>query len=236
MHREKRRIIWVLLPILAMVVSVVGLTYAWMAQRASMTTLLTIQPPDTITIVPTATDGSELTSLDLDFHENTNDTKGEDGTIHIYRPVCIKSTEPVHRLEVVHTTNLNELDFNIYPARRNENGDIVQAEIARLPGDYKNQKQGETTKLANEDKLENYQALEDVSDKHAYPLYWIAVNCAIESKEGWQKVISYTEPGIDPKTNQPINYYCTYYILEISWKENTKETDLFYIMAQNVAE
>lgn len=240
MYREKRRIIWVLLPILAMLVLAVGLTYAWMAQRASLTTLLTIQPPDTITIVPTATDGSELTSLDLDFHENTNDTKGEDGEIHIYRPVCIKSTEPIHRLEVVHTTNLNELGFKIYPATKTQNGETVtiQSSGSELTGEYKNQDKNETNKLAEKQKLENYQALGDVAERNAFPLYWIAMNCAIESKwqSGWKEVISYTEPGIDPKTNQPINYYCTYYILEISWKENTKETDLFYIMAQNVAE
>ena len=238
MHREKRKKMWVFLSVLGALLSVVGLTYAWMAQRASMTTLLTIQPPDTITIVPTTTNGSELTALDLDYNEDSGDKKDEDGTIHIFRPVCIKSTEPIHRLEIVHTTNLNDLGFHIYPAKKNENNGkvTIQSLGSELSGAYKNQ--DGTAKLAKQEVLENYAATSDVADRNAYPLYWVGVNCAIQNKwqSGWQEVTSYTEPGIDPKTNQPINYYCTYYILEISWKETTKETDLFYIMAQNVAE
>ena len=235
MHREKRKKMWVLLTVLVALLSAVGLTYAWMAQRASMTTLLTITPPDSITIIPTSTDGSELTALDLDFHENSDDEKDGDGTIHIYRPVCIKSTEPIHRMEIVHTTNLNDLDFNIYPATKtiNDGKVIIQKSDSELSGDYKNRDNNETSKLAIEEVLENYNATGDVADRNAYPLYWIAVNCAIEGKceQGWREVTSYTETGADQKT-----YYNTYYMLEISWKDETKETDLFYIMAQNVAE
>ena len=235
MHREKRKIMRVLLPVLLLLLSTVGLTYAWFAQHASMTTLLSIQPPDAITIIPTTTDGSELTELDLDFHENSQDTKAEDGTIHIYRPVCIKSTEPIHRLEIVHTTNLQDLGFKIYPATKNGSSEIEKSASA-LSGAYKNK--NVSTGLAKEEVLENYKTTGDVADTHAYPLYWIAVNCATQEKwqSGWQEVTSYIEKGIDPKTNKEIDYYCTYYVLEISWKENTKETDLFYIMAQNVAE
>lgn len=238
MHKEKRKKMWMLLSALVALLSMVGLSYAWMAQRASMTTLLTIQPPDTITIVPTTTNGSELTVLDLDYNKNNGDIKDADGTIHIFRPVCIKSTEPIHRLEIVHTTNLNDLGFHIYPAEKNENNGkvTIQSLGSELSGAYKNQ--DGTAKLAKQEVLENYAATSDVADRNAYPLYWIGVNCAIQNncQPGWQAVTSYTEPGIDPKTNQPIDYYCTYYILEISWKETTKETDLFYIMAQNVAE
>lgn len=238
MNIEKRKKMWVLLSVLVTLLSIVGLTYAWMAQRASMTTLLKIQPPDTITIIPTATDGSELTALDLDYDEDKGDRIDDNGAIHILRPVCIKSTEPIHRLEIVHTTNLANLSFKIYPAKKIGDGSIQKQE-PELSGGYKNRDEKEITKtLAKEEILENYQYVNDVADRNAYPLYWIAVECAIEEyfEQGWQKVTSYIEPGIDPKTNKPINYYCTYYILEISWKEENKETDLFYIMAQNVAE
>ena len=212
---------WVVPAVLVTLLSAVGLTYAWMAQRASMTTLLTIQPPDTITIIPTTDDGKELTALDLDFHENSDDTKVDDGTIHIYRPVCIKSTELKHRLEIVHTTNLNNLNFKIYPATKTT-GEIQQSGSA-LSGEYKNKDETQTAKLAKEEVLENYKAPEDVADRHAYPLYWIALDCQADTTN--------PETGADGKT-----YYNTYYILEISWNETTKETDLFYIMAQNVAQ
>lgn len=219
MQKEKRRMMWVVLAVLVTLLSAVGLTYAWMAQRASMTTLLTITPPDTITIIPTRKDGSPMTELDLDYDEKS-DQKDDDGTIHIYRPVCIKSTEPVHQLEIVHTTNLNDLDFKIYPAKKNDSGISYNPE-QYLSGAYKNQ--DGTAKLAKEEVLENYKAPEDVADTHAYPLYWIALDCQADTTN--------PETGADGKT-----YYNTYYILEISWNETTKETDLFYIMAQNVAQ
>ena len=173
MHREKRKIMRMLLPVFAILLSTAGLTYAWLAQRVSMTTLLTIQPPDTITIIPTTIDGSELTALDLDFHENSQDKKYSDGTIHIYRPVCIKSTEPIHRLEIVHTTNLNDLGFKIYPATKNDTGEIVwsDSEDSKLSGEYKNQDKAETSKLAKKEILENYQDVNDVAERNAYPLY-----------------------------------------------------------------
>lgn len=223
MHREKRKIMRMLLPVFAILLSTAGLTYAWLAQRASMTTLLTIQPPDTITIIPTTTDGVELTALDLDYNEDSGDKKDEDGTIHIYRPVCIKSTEKIHRLEVVHTTNLNDLGFKIYPAKKIvNNGTVTIQELgSALSGAYKNQ--DGTAKLAKQEVLENYDDASDVADRNAYPLYWIANDCQADT--------SNPETGADQKI-----YYSTYYILEISWKETTKETDLFYIMAQNVAE
>ena len=234
MHWEKRKKIWALLSVLVALLSMIGLTYAWMAQRASMTTLLTITPPDSITIIPTATDGSELTALDMDFQQNSDDKEDEDGTIHIYRPVCIKSTEPIHRLEIVHTTNLNDMNFTIYPASKVISGEsnyrISYSNDTKLSGQYYNR---DTDSLAKAETLENYKQIGDVADKHAYPLYWIAVKSAIDDKrqDGWQNVISYPETGADQKT-----YYSTYYILEISWKKTSKETDLFYIMAQNVAE
>lgn len=219
MQKEKRRMMWVVLAVLVTLLSAVGLTYAWMAQRASMTTLLTITPPDTITIIPTRKDGSPMTELDLDYDEKS-DQKDDDGTIHIYRPVCIKSTEPVHQLEIVHTTNLNDLDFKIYPAKKNDSGISYNPE-QYLSGAYKNQ--DGTAKLAKEEALENYSSTADVADRNAYPLYWVTGDCDADLQN--------QETGADGKTN-----YNTYYILEISWKVETKETDLFYIMAQNVAQ
>lgn len=234
MHNKFNKKILIIIIAVALSLVMAGFTYAWMSQRAAMTTLITIQPPDTIAIIPTTKNVEELKLLDLDFNEET-DTKDEDGKIHIFRPVCIRSTEQMHRLEVVHTTNLNDLDFKIYPASREikgENGyELSYVTDTILNGKYRNKK--DSDKLAKEETLENYKQTSDVADKHAYPLYWVGVTCTNENKsgDGYQTVISYTEDGADQST-----YYNTYYILEISWKETSKETDLFYIMAQNMAE
>lgn len=238
MSNKKKKIVISLFSTAITLLLLTGLTYAWMAQRTAMTTLISIEPPDDITIIPTGYDGSELTMLDLDFHENSNDAK-EDGIVHIYRPVCIRSTEPIHRLEIVHTTNLEDLHFNIYLAQKtidSNNNVLIVTNESTLSGEYQNQKEQES-KLAKEEVLENYNSVDDVADVHAYPLYWIAVNCVTDGvlsssviQENWQKVISSQEKGADQKI-----YYNTYYTLEISWKESAKETDLFYIMAENIA-
>lgn len=233
---KKKEMKWLLFSTILVLLATVGITYAWFMQDASMTTLLKILPPDTITIIPISeVDGSEMTELDLDFHDNNMDRKDADGTIHIFRPVCIKSTSPIHRLEIVHTTNLSQLTFRIYPATKGEQGMIYDPSVF-VSGEYKNQ-DPDNTSLAKKELLENYQNTADVADVHAYPLYWLAVNCAIEEKwqEGWQKVVSETQKGLDPVTKTEKDFYNTYYYIEISWKEDTKETDLFYVMAQNIA-
>ena len=78
----------------------------------------------------------------VDVAVESSDDTNENGTIHIYRPVCIKSTERIHQLEIVHTTNLKELSFNIYPASKVINGEsgykISYSKDARLSGVYIN--------------------------------------------------------------------------------------------------
>lgn len=224
--------------ITAILLAGVGASYAWFSQNAAMATLLKVLPPDSITIVPVASDNVsvELTELDLDFREGL-DSKDNEGKVSIRRPVCIRSTSPVHQLEVVHTTNLNDLQFDIYPTTKTEEGGIVVPGqgAAPLSGSYINLQQGEP-KLAQQDKLPNYEE-SDTVELHAYPLYWLAEECAITGYENdRQLVTSYREDNVfDPATQTEKTYYSTYYILEISWKEVNKETDLFYIMAQNIA-
>ena len=223
-----------------MLLAVVGITYGWIVQNAALATLMKILPPDTITIVPiSAASGAEVVELDLDYREGT-DRKDEDGTIHILRPICVRSTNPVHRLEIVHTTNLKDLSFAIYPATKVNSAQGFQLEAeAALSGKYKNQANTSDGKLALEQTLENYASTADVADVHAYPLYWLAEQCFEENHPGYTEgrpVTSYTERVLDPETKTEKDFYCTYYYLEISWLEETKETDLFYIIAQNVAD
>ena len=226
-----------------MLLAVVGITYGWIVQNAALATLMKILPPDTITIVPiSATSGAEVVELDLDYREGI-DHKDENGTIHILRPICVRSTNPVHRLEIVHTTNLKDLSFAIYPATKasSAQGFQLEAETA-LSGEYKNQYKNQANppdgKLALKQTLENYKSTADVADVHAYPLYWLADQCYEKNHGGYtgRPVTSYTERVLDPETKTEKDFYCTYYYLEISWLEETKETDLFYIIAQNVAD
>lgn len=215
---------------IVLAVFLAGVTYAWFRQDAAMTTLLSIEKPDTITI--TEADGTEMTELDLDYREDT-DIKDSEGRIHIFRPVCIKSTYPDHQLEIVHTTNLSSLEFNIYPVKKEAVFDKEHPGTA-LTGSYVNST-GENEKKAKEDKLENYTD-GDTVNSYAYPLYWLAQCCSNESKAGYCQVPSTEQTEYDVFTDSEKTFYYTYYYLEISWMEETKETDLFYVMARNVSE
>lgn len=212
-----------------------GITYAWYYQNAAMATLMEILPPDSITIIPVTDNGVDLTQLDLDFRDGV-DKKDDDGTIYIRRPVCIRSTSPIHRLEIVHTTNLKNLTFAIYPTTMVDGGVVKPAEGApSIAGEYKNET-ALGSKLAKQEELKNYKSTSDVADVHAYPLYWLAVNSAMSGHEqgNWTVVTSYSKDEYDPVKMQELTYYYTYYYIEISWLETTKETDLFYVMAQNI--
>ena len=224
-----------------------GITYAWFSQRAALSTLMNIIPPDSITIIPIDSQtGQAMTLLDLDFKEGADTKDEETGTITIRRPVCIKSTSPVHQLEVVHTTNLNGLSFEIYKTTLDAQGKIIVPNFTdtdnppnNIRGEYKNETT-EGSKLAKPEPLNNYDVR--TVEAHAYPLYWLAGNCGdseyvAESDKSKISVDVESERTTEFDSAKQENkvYFSTYYFLEITWQETTKETDLFYIMAQNIA-
>ena len=222
---------WWLAYSIILIIILIGITYAWFVQNSSMTTLLSIEKPDTITI--SDIDGTDMTELDLDYREGI-DKKYSDGTIHIYRPLCIKSTSESHQLEIVHTTNLVSLNFKIYPIKKEDKFDKENPGTPLL-GSYVNSLQ-DPEKTAEPDVLQNYSSSDSI-DPHAYPLYWLAQICSKQSKsDDWRVVFPTEQEEFDVATKKEKTFYYTYYYLEISWKEDTKETDLFYIMARNIAE
>lgn len=234
----KRKTILLSVLLAALLLACSGISYAWFSQRAALSTLMNIIPPDSITIIPIDSQtGQAMTLLDLDFKEG--DTKDEEtGAITIRRPVCIKSTSPVHQLEVVHTTNLNKLEFKIYPATKNEEG--FSASDTSLTCNPINPNPSDS-KLAEPENLNNYKAGNTV-EAHAYPLYWLANCCGdlryVQEDDKPKVAIGVTsERSEEYDSAKQCNtyYYSTYYILEITWQETTKETDLFYILAQNIA-
>ena len=235
----KRKTILLSVLLAALLLACSGISYAWFSQRAALSTLMNIIPPDSITIIPIDSQtGQAMTLLDLDFKEG--DTKDEEtGAITIRRPVCIKSTSPVHQLEVVHTTNLNKLEFKIYPAS------LISGRFSYDPnegftGNPINLLQSDPN-LAETESLNNYKDRDNV-EAHACPLYWLANCCGarnyVKADDWLNSYINVTsERSEEYNSAKQCNtyYYSTYYILEITWQETTKETDLFYILAQNIA-
>lgn len=228
------RKLWLLFAVLAAILTGVGVSYGWFSQNAGMSTLVNILPPDDISIIPiNGTSASEMIDLDLDFHEEWGDTKDADNRFHIARYVCVKSTNPIHRLEVVRTTNLNELSFRVFLTKLTDNG-FTDPENPdpnypdwELTGDYVNDPSPEL------DDPDNYRD-GDTVEPHAYGKYWIQNGDISQNQNyGNYQVKNIESDPVHAKDEQ--TFYYTYYRLEIEWSEETKETDLFYIIAQNIA-
>lgn len=211
------------------ILAVVGLTYAWYNQQTDITTLVNVASPSIISI--RGAHGDSMTELNLSY---TDDEK-DGNTVTIHRVISVSSDEDKHYLEIAHTTNLKGLTFKLYKATESvggnteeiqenvsdsgyvysydENNSIVGGYLNLTPtngGNYK-----EATKAYHSENYEEYNAVQ----AHAEPLYWrtTAAQNAVENK----------------KNNNVTSKYLTYYVLEITWTETTKETDLFYVLAQN---
>lgn len=211
-------------------------TYAWFFNKMDMATLMQVTPPSDITILGPG--GSDMTSLDLSY----TDADKVGNQVTIKRVICIQNAADAHRLEIVHTTNLKGLTFKLYPATDVTNEENIGSDVPTvtenrytykydkdkpLLGSYLNVRNEETAeyKYAKDDyhskNYPNYRS--DDVQSHAEPVYWL-----IDEKleDDTQNDETITENGV------PQKYHRTYYVCEISWTETTKETDIFYILAE----
>ena len=231
----KKKLIASVVAILAVAALIAGLTYAWFYNQTDMATLMKISPPSNISILGPG--GSELNSLDLNY---TADNKDENGNVTVRRVICVQSEISVgaYKLEIVHTTNLKGLTFNLYPVTYNGTGNTVTDggftynynpdSSSQITGNYLNLDDSASSvsnsyKYANgAQHTTNYKEYTNVQS-HAEPLYWLV-----------DKVLSPMQREDDQVTIEGKKYNRTYYVCEVTWTETTKETDIFYILAKTV--
>lgn len=217
---------------------VIGLSYAWFFNQSNIATLISIAPPAPIAIK--GPHGNSLTELDLNY---TADDKSGD-TVTIRRVISIENDGTDHKIEIVHTTNLKGLTFKLYSAQEvgaSSSGTSSEALGSVTDGGYtytyaENSISGhyinaetETGDYKSADKTRhnyNYETSDSVQ-KHAEPLYWVTDN--------WLKASSdpVTQDVSSDDNTEGAQSHRTYYVLEISWTETTKETDIFYVLAKN---
>ena len=220
---------------------IIGLTYAWFFNQSNIATLVTVAPPTQIAI--RGANGQELSELDLSYTDS-DVTTDEDGNKHvtIQRVISVKNEGEEHKLEIVHTTNMKGLTFTLYPATAvdstTENtagtGGTTVTDSGfsytynrdnAVKGRYINSSTPESSngyKYANDTyHTNNYDSYKKVQ-AHAEPLYWIV--------DELQKATRASDTDSDASEQTEC---LTYYILEISWTETDKETDIFYVLAQN---
>lgn len=218
-----------------------GVTHAWFVSRADITTLVEVSGPTDISIL--GPHGSAMTQLDLSYTDSDKTTE-PDGktTVTIDRVISISSDSAQHELEIVHTTNMNGLTFKVYEATEVSGSDAADGITS---GDYKysydknkpldgvylnedvSRKNG-GYKYADDNDIyhsKNYSSYSNVQT-HVEPLYYLV-------KKGTGPNASKLDATkkADDNTNVSTKYL-THYILEISWQETEKETDIFYVLAK----
>ena len=235
--RVKRKlIIGAVISAVILILLIIGLSRAWFVSQANIETLITVVPPDQLSI--RGEHGEALTSLDLSYDKDEATDNG-DGTktVNITRVISVCSNQPNHRLEIVHTTNLKGLKFNVYSATEKTDGDKYTYDYSTdspLGGKYINGQgaEGATYGFANKKKhSQNFSTdtgtTYDNVQVHAEPLYWKVINPS--PQEGKDEDVFAGQRNTDDAINRD---YVNYYVLKISWTEDTKESDLFYVLAK----
>lgn len=209
----------------AVCIIVVGITGAWLVNRANIATLFTVSKPSTIAVK--GPNGEEMAQLDLSY---TDENKDENGKVTIKRVISVVSDQKQHKIEIAHTTNLKGLSFEVHKAtdvkKDSSTGSYTYKVSDEISGDYLNRDKDKSTNdynyavdnnAANSKHSFNYSDYQNVQS-HAEPLYWLE-----------------TEPTVVTTKNAD-GLFLQNYVITISWIEtdSTKETDLFYILAKNI--
>ena len=208
----------------AVCIVVVGITGAWLVNRANIATLLTVSKPSTIAVK--GPNGEEMAQLDLSY----TDADNKNGKITIDRVVSVVSDQSKHKIEIAHTTNLKGLNFEVHKAtdvKKDSSTGLYTYKVSdEISGDYLNRDKDKSTNdynyavdnnAANSKHSFNYSDYQNVQS-HAEPLYWLETSAT--------EVTAKNTDGL----------YLQNYVITISWIESdsTKETDLFYILAKNI--
>lgn len=204
---------------------VVGITGAWLVNRANIATLFTVSKPSTIAIK--GPNGEEMAQLDLSY---TDADKDKNGKVTIRRVISVVSDQSEHKIEIAHTTNLKGLNFEVHMAtdvtKDSTTGQYAYTISKQISGEYLNRDKDKSThdynyavnnNAADSRHDSNYSDYQNVQP-HAEPLYWLETNTT--------KVSDKNADGL----------YLQNYVITISWIEtgSTKETDLFYVLAKNI--
>lgn len=238
---SKRRLIISAAATAVVLALVIGLSYAWFFNQSNIATLISIAPPSPIAIK--GPHGQSLTSLDLTYTDADKDEQSKKVTIR--RVISIENGGREHKIEIVHTTNLKGLTFQLYKASEVQNANASDGTISEggytytynttpIKGSYINaESESGDYKSAVENSAENSKHSKNYGEytsvqKHAEPIYWITDSALDADKNN---IVQATDSsGDNTETTQK---HRTYYVLEISWTETTKETDIFYVLAKD---
>lgn len=236
MKHTKKKLMIAILSVVT-VLCLAGGTYAWFRFLQQLHTVSLVQMPSKITI--SGANRSEMTRISLEL---TPDDTHEGDQVTIRRVFCIESTAD-YWLEVIRTTNINDMTINIYPVLADQsdlssgsdsydkgkdgtNTYYYNPEGTPVDGDYLNNAGNNLAIQIDEiESLHDKNYLEgDNVQKNAEPLYWRTDDKQTYDLQG------YSKKDVD---DEEIKMYYRYYVLELKWKNTDQETDMVYLLASH---
>lgn len=222
-----------------------SVSYAWLTRHVGLGILTRVSKPGEISI--DGVHGSNMTLLDLSYGADDIDA---DGNIVVSNVVCIGSSLQEFSFQIAHTTNIKGLKINIYPAKESltkPEGDVKYKKGTSDGVDYYyiyDSSVGYTTSAdtglelmtclnatdANKNLAwptgayhnDTYGTDENRVQKNAEPLYWIKDD-TLKSKN-----LVFSDGGTLYELAN-----AGFYVVEATWKEKEKETDLLYIITDS---
>lgn len=233
LHEHRKKELLAGLVAFAALTLIIGLMLAWFFGQQSASTVGVIKEPAAIAIY--GPNQTYMSQLDLSYDRKE---VGPDGIVTIRRPFCITSPSRDIVLYVAHTTNIKDLKITMYEATDVTNDDSATDYIEGIDSRgqiYKWKLSADPWKFGNVDstngkylnKGDGYVAnqklhtkifsSEDSVQVNAEPLYW--------------------KPGDNPlylsDKKDSEDRYIGNYLLEFTWTESEKETDIVYLIAKS---
>lgn len=238
-----------------MVLRLTGATLAWFRHLQQLNTVALVQIPSKITL--SGPNRSELQRISLELTADDTQDKDKD-QVTIRRVFCIESTAD-YWLEVIRTTNIENMDIKIFPVKTDNislasNSNLEPGEVEvkgtdgiqtfyytpdedSLEGDYLNRVQDENSL---EDAYLNSSGVKPIIATQALHGENYADGDSVQqnaeplywrTKERCVNSRDGYSQADTATTGEKICY--RYFILELSWDTSAQETDLVYLLASH---
>ena len=228
-----RRESLVIMGLAAVLLVILGFTLGWFVNANRGSTVGKIKEPAELKVLgPNATATEQI---DLSYNPEYGDTK-IGNTVTLKRPFCVQTGGDGFELQLANTTNIAGLNIELYKAEDASQGDTpdVRGTAGGKPYSWKASGEDLLTSFTFINKANNVLATEPdagASDptfkdyqnvqRNARPLYRYKL---FDKNELNAKTLD------DSTGNDTLNF-----IIELSWDESAKETDVIYLIARNTS-
>lgn len=219
-HRGKR--LMAAFAVLAVAVLVMGLTFTWFVGSESASTVAKVREPSKLRIL-----GPNETSIEqVDLSYDSSNIDGDIVTVR--RGFCVESGGDAFELQLANTTNISGLSINVYRVTVNsvnDSGDVVES------GSYSWSKGDEVSLTTINDT--DGDGIANTPTGSSDPTFGNYINVQ-ENAAPLYRYHAFTTTDLDKKTGSTTEAAdVTNFIIELTWTESVKETDIVYLIARN---